>query len=98
MRKGFTKKRIIQRYMLNISQAVRKEIHARLEVGDQLLIIARLQEKGLEVHPSSLNQFLSGRRPMKTIGIQVVEEATALFRERATANQQALQSLQALAA
>ena len=84
--------------MLNVSQEVRQEIHRRLQVGDQLLIIDRLEKKGLKVNPSSLNQFLKGRKPMKTIGEQVVEEAKALFKERADANEDALQTLRAIAA
>lgn len=84
--------------MLNVSNEVRREIHHRLQVGDQLLLVQRLKEKGIAVHPSSLNQFLTGRKPMKTIGTYVVAEAQALFTERAQANQEALQQLRALAA
>ena len=88
----------MQRFMLNVSQEVRQEIHRRLQIGDQLLIIERLEKKGLKVSPSSLNQFLKGRKPMKTIGEPVVAEARLMFIERQAANEEALQSLKAIAA
>ena len=84
--------------MVNYSDEVRNELRQQLVKGDQVILVQRLKDKGVRVSTNTLNQFLTGARPMKTIGQQVVEEAKAMFTERKEANQQALESLRAIAA
>ena len=73
-------------------------MRSQLLKGDQVLIVQRLQQKGVNITPITLSQFLTYKRPMKTIGVQVVQEAGLMFKEREAANQKALQSLRSTAA
>lgn len=73
-----------------ISTQVRERIALSLSRGDQALIVKRLKQKGVKISPCTLSCFLNGKRPMKTIGLHVVEEAASIVEESRKANANAL--------
>lgn len=88
----------MQRTMLIISKEVKEAIRSQLLIGDQAEISKRLAEKGYNVSPAYLNQFLTHVRPARKIGHEIVKEAQALLAERSAGNKEMLRAIQSLAA